>query len=168
MKLHKESHLDHGLTARQLAHVLLMFADRDAFFIETITLPDELGQVPCALFGPIMGDDAIPSLLVEMKPRGDRKYSSRVISKFDPVGTDWIRLGTKHLSTKRTVNTLTVIAGPYDGEAGILYTGEPCILYTAFGGPITPKEPNDPTLADDKREESIAFWAEHALVGEGA
>lgn len=157
MRLHKDSHIDHGLTARQLAHVLLLFAGRDAFFKETITLPDDLGTVPCALFGPIMGDEPIPSFLVEMKSRGTRAYSSRMLSRFDPVGTDWIKLGTKHLSTKRTVNTLTVIAGPHDGY--------PCVLYTTFGGPIAPKESGDSTLCDATEiAESIAFWSEHALA----
>lgn len=162
MKLHKDSHVDHGLTAKQLAHVLLTFESREAFFKETITLPDDLGTVPCALFGPIMGDKAIPSFLVEMKPRGERKYPSRVITRFDPVGTDWIKLGTKIVNARRTVNTLTVIGGPHDDhERGQLA----CILYTAFGGPITPREPGDPTLSDPTEiEESIAFWSEHALV----
>jgi hypothetical protein len=154
MKLHKDSHLDHGLSAQQLAHVLLMFEGRDGFFTETITLPEELGTVPCALFGPCMGDKPIPSFVVEMQQRGDRSYKSRVIT----IGTD----GAKILDMKRRVNTLSVIAGPHDGH--------PCVLYTVFGGPIAPREPGDPTHSDGTAKgraalaESIAFWAEHALV----
>lgn len=159
MRLHKDSHVDHKMTAAQLAHVLLMFEDRGSFFIETIELPPALGDVPCGLFGPIMGDPPIPSALVEMRRRGDRKYDSRMISVFDPVGTDWIKLGGKHLNTReRCSRLLTVIAGPYKEHA--------CVLYTAFGGPVAPKEPGDLSDVDteETRAKSIAFWAEHALA----
>ena len=183
MKLHKESHLDHGLTARQLAHVLLAFEGRDAFFKLTMQLPDDLGTVPCNLYGPIMGDEQVPSSAVEMVSRGGgRSYPSR-------------RLLDEHVpSRSRTTNTVSVIAGPHEeqcakcggrgyftnpfawysyGDPNEQHKCEkctdgkvkhPCILYTVFGGPIAPKEPDDPTLTDEQRPESIAFWAEHALA----
>ncbi len=37
-----------------------------------------------------------------------------------------------------------------------------CVLYTAFGGPPTPQEPDDPGCKDV--EASRRFWAEHALA----
>ncbi len=46
MRLHADSHLDHGLTPNQLAHILVLFQDRASFFIETITLPEDLGRGP--------------------------------------------------------------------------------------------------------------------------
>jgi hypothetical protein len=53
---------------------------------------------------------------------------------------------------------ITVIGGPH--------LDDPCILYTAFGGPATPKEPGDPSLDGNLIElaKSQAFWAEHALA----
>ncbi len=149
MKLHKESHLDHGLTARQLAHILFLFETRDAFFIETIELPEELGTVPCGLYGPIMGDDAICDDRVAMVSRGTRTWQSRVL----PM-----------LAGPRQVRTLTVVAGPHeetcttcDGKLGDgpgLVIGcdhcggsgklsHACILHTAYGGPAAPQEPGD-------------------------
>lgn len=55
----------------------------------------------------------------------------------------------------RQVRTVTVIAGPHDGQ--------PCVLFTAFGGPLAPQEPGDPGCKDP--DASRAFWAEHALSG---
>lgn len=136
MLITADSHLDHGLSPSHISFLSGLFAGRDAFFIETVTLPDDLGPVPCALFGPIMGDAPITE--ARMECRGTREYTSRVI-----------------VSSPRMVRTVTVIAGPHNGL--------PCILYTAFGGALSPKEPNDPTLAPDKREESEAFWKVHAL-----
>ena len=39
-------------------------------------------------------------------------------------------------------------------------------LFTAFYGQLAPKEPWDPRLRDDEREESEKFWSTHALVYE--
>lgn len=177
MKLIKESHVDHGLTAAQLAHVLLMFEKRDAFFIETIKLPFDLGYAPCSLFGPVMGDPPIPSVITEMRVRKGRKHASRIITKREPIGTDYFKLAERYINSKRESQFLTVIAGPH-GE-------DPCVLYTVFGGPLAPKEVGEANadleaaLAAMQRSEgsersveaaretlskSIEFWAEHALV----
>lgn len=138
MQKHKDTHLDHGLLPQVVDYLMTRFADRAGFFIETIELPPDLGTVPCGLYGPAMGDAPVPSAEVVMRARPPREYTSRLVAM-----------------APRPTRKVTVIAGPHDGL--------PCVLYTAFGGPLTPKEPNDPTLADDKREESIAFWSEHAL-----
>lgn len=37
-------------------------------------------------------------------------------------------------------------------------------LFTAFYGQLAPKEPWDPRLKDEEREESEKFWSTHALV----
>lgn len=138
MLIHKDSHLDHALSAAHLSLVLSKLADRDGFFIETIELPDELASVPCGLFGPLMGDAPIGDEEVELKHRGPRTWLSRVIGR-EP----------------RMVRTLTVIAGPHNGL--------PCVLYTAFGGPSTPQEPGDPSCKGV--EASREFWSHHALAG---
>jgi hypothetical protein len=134
---HADSHLDHGLTEAQVRYVFDRFADRDTFFIETVTLPDELGTVPCGLYGPRMGDAAIGETEISYSTRGTRAWTSRLID-----------LPPRH---QREV---TVIAGPHDGQ--------PCVLFTAFGGPLAPQEPGDPGCKDPVA--SAAFWRDHALA----
>lgn len=134
---HLESHVDHGLTEAQLTYLLDRFADRQTFFIEAIILPAVLGTVPCGLYGPLVGDSAIDENAVTYAPRGSRAWPSRLVDL--PV---------------RQQRAITVIAGPHDGHA--------CILYTAFGGPASPQEPGDPGCKDP--EASAAFWREHALA----
>lgn len=136
MKVHKESHVDHGLTEEQLAYLVNMFADRDAFFIETVELPEHLGTVSCGLHGPVMGDAPVPETEVHYAVRGNRAGKSRLVGR-----------------APRPTRLVSVIAGPHEEE--------PCILYTAFGGPVAPKEPFD--AEGEERTRSEAFWAEHAL-----
>jgi len=169
---HRDSHVDHGLTEAQLHHLLDRFADRRAFFIETFTLPAEFGTVPCGLYGPLMGDPAIREEEVTYASRGERTWNSRLIAL-----------------PARQQHEVTVIAGPHEetclrcGGDGIWYglsippdngphqcddcnrTGKikhPCVLYTAFGGPIAPQELGDPNCKDPAA--SAAFWREHALA----
>lgn len=136
MKLHADSHIDHGLTPPQVNHLLERFADRAAFFIETIELPPELGDAPCSLHGPIMGDAPVGDNEVVMRTREARQWLSRMVAR-EP----------------RRVRTVTVIAGPHDGL--------PCVMFTAFGGPLAPHEVDDPACRD--RDASLRFWSEHAL-----
>lgn len=138
MKITKDSHLDHGLLPEHVAFIEKRFAERDAFFIETFELPEGLPAVPCGLWGPLMGDPPVPEPEVVMRPRGNRAGPSRLVAR-----------------QPRTTRKVTVIAGEHQGE--------PCVLYTAFGGPVTPREPWDPSLAPEKVEESQKFWSEHAL-----
>jgi hypothetical protein len=134
---HPDSHVDHGLTEAQLGYLLERFADREAFFIETITLPAGLGTVACGLYGPLAGDAAIREDEVTYARRGDRTWDSRLVDL-----------------PPRQQHAVTVIAGPHDGHA--------CVLYTAFGGPAAPQEPGDPGCKDPAA--STAFWREHALA----
>jgi hypothetical protein len=138
MKIIPQSHVDHHLTPAHIAFILERYADCAAFFIETIEMPDDLPGLPCTLHGPIMGDDPVPDEECEMLVRGERAGPSRICAR-EP----------------RLVHTLTVIGGP-DGD-------EPCVLYTAYGGAQAPREPWDPSLTPEAREEAIHFWAEHAL-----
>lgn len=188
MKIIQLSHLDHGLSSAQVEFIQKRFADRDAFFIESFDLPEELGTVRCALYGPAMGDDPIcddmpetyetsgldnanPDLI--FAKRGSRTYPSRIL------------MGV----SSRPTRTVTVIAGPlkekcsdcygsglyshFDGPmvemtcavcrgSGIIES--PCVLYTAFGGPLAAKELGDPTLNPEECEASELFWGEHALA----
>jgi len=38
------------------------------------------------------------------------------------------------------------------------------VLYTAYGGPVAPREPFDRSLDEEAKAESEKFWAEHALA----
>lgn len=136
MKRHAESHLDHDLTPEQVAYLFERFANRTAFFIETLELLPELGTVPCFLYGPAMGDEPVHEAIVNYYNRGMRTWPTRSIAR-----------------DSRPTRIVTVIAGPHESE--------PCILYTAFGGPQAPQEPGDPGCKDV--EASKAFWAQHAL-----
>lgn len=134
----KDSHLDHGVTTAQLAWVLQQLGERDAFFIETLTLPEHLGTVPCGLYGPLMGDEPVETGTVG-RTRAPRTWTSRCVQR--PV---------------RQVREVSVIAGPHEGA--------PCVLYTIYGGPVAPQEPGDPGCRDVGA--SQAFWAQHALSTE--
>jgi hypothetical protein len=152
MRRHADSHLDHNLTAAQIEYLLDRFADRDAFFIATVELPEDLGTVPCGLYGPTMGDDPVRDDEITFTVRGERKGPSRLIDRLP-----------------RPTRQVTVIAGPHDGQ--------PCVLFTAFGGPAAPREPweleSDPAHCRDDFESldliaSREFWAQHALSKESA
>lgn len=136
MKKVAESHVDH-VPASVVEWALSRFADRQAFFIETVELPPELPELDNALYGPVCGD--LPVADGYMGQRPGRDYLSRLVAR--PV---------------RKTRTVTVIAGSHGDE--------PCVLYTIFGGPVSPKEVNDPTLVEKDREASVKFWAEHALA----
>jgi len=166
---HPGSHVDHGFTEAQLRYLLDRFADQTGFFIDTIELPEQLGTVPCGLYGPIMGDAPINENEVRYARRGDRAWDSRLIVQ-GPIGC-----------LPRATRKVTVIAGPHeeadvcprcagklgapgacdlcDGYGKIKYA---CILYTAFGGPLAPQEPGDPGCKD--LTASTAFWRDHALA----
>jgi hypothetical protein len=71
---------------------------------------------------------------------GGREYNSKMIR-----------------GENQTTNIITAIVRPHKE------TGRP-FLITAFGGPMAPKEPNDPTLSDQERKASQEFWSQHALL----
>ena len=138
MKITTDSHLDHGLSEAQIQYIKDLFGKREEFFRESFKLPAELGTVPCGLNGPKMGDEPVPESEVLYESRNGRPCDSRLCGR--PL---------------RQTSTVTVIAGPHESE--------PCILYTAFGGPLAPQEPGDPNLAEENKKESVNFWAVHAL-----
>jgi hypothetical protein len=137
MILHEDSHTDH-VPQEVLNWVLHRFQDREAFFIETVELPDGLPQLACGLHGPVMGDVPVPEEGVTYRARWGSSWVSRLVDR--PF---------------RLTRQITVIGGSYKTYS--------CVLYTCFGGPLSPKEPQDPTLAPKNREESLKFWSEHAL-----
>ena len=143
MKILTVSHTDHNLTPAHMAWIEERFGDRQEFFLETVELPPELPALDCGLHGPLCGDAPVPEAEVTYRRRGDRPGKSRICDR-----------------PSRPTRLLTVIAGP-DGD-------EPCVLYTAFGGPAAPREPFDPAVSlmpPENQEACRAFWKEHALSG---
>jgi len=135
------SHLDHGLSDEAIKYIQKKYKDCDGFFIESFRLPQKYGMLECGLYGPVMGDAAIKESQVKYVTRGNRKWPSRMIKK--PM---------------RKTSMVTVIAGPHEDDA--------CVLYTAYGGPSAPREPGDPSVQKDQAllEESERFWSKHALA----
>lgn len=136
MILHKDSHTD-LIPKDVLEFILAYYSGCTRPFTETIELPMKFSTVECGLYGPAMGDPPMYEADVFYSRRPNRKWESRLVN-----------------SPMRQTRQLTVVAGPYDGQ--------PCVLFTVYGGPATPLEPGDPK-AD--RTESWGFWAHHALSG---
>ena len=145
--IHPISHLDHGLSPEHLAWLQEVFADREGFFEATVDVPPHLSsELMSALWGPSSGDAPIREPDVEYVVRPGRRCVSRVL--------------VNPLATLRPTRRLSVVAGPFESE--------PCVLYTAYGGPAAPREPGDPTISSwHGILESRTFWAEHALAPVG-
>jgi hypothetical protein len=138
MKITSKTHLDHAITGDHLAFIMSKFKDKQAFFLETVEMPEHLGSLPCGLHGPLMGDAPVPESEVTRAVRGDRPGPSRMCDR-----------------PARMVRFMTVVGGPdEEGET---------ILYTAYGGRVAPREPWDRGLNEEQRAESEQFWSEHAL-----
>ncbi len=136
LAIHKESHLDHAISPSQLEHIQQRLASGDQFSIDTFELLAELGQVPCGLYGPSVGDPPVLESEVSYQARNGRPWPTRTVAR-----------------PARMTSVVTVIRGPHDGLTNV--------LYTAFGGPAAPQEPDDPGCKDQVASE--AFWKDHAL-----
>ena len=113
---------------------------RRTFFIKTLRLPRELAPLPCNLHGPATGEPAVSEAEVFYARRGNRKGESRMCRRPTILSRQ-----------------VTVVAGPFEGQ--------PCVLYTAYGGPEAPREPWDESLqgSPSAQRASVAFWKKHAL-----
>lgn len=138
MILHSDSHTDH-VPQVVLDYVFEKYKDRSGFFIETRELPADLPTLINPLYGPVCGDPPVAENEVFYKARSGRSNLSRMVCR-----------------PRRVTRLCTVIAGPYQGQ--------PCVLYTVFGGPASPKEPTDRELKPEEREGSHTFWEQHALA----
>lgn len=139
IKIIPESHVDHGLTPGQLAAALALVEPGEGVTVATVELPEGLGTAPCAIRGPIVGDEPITEDVAIRGVRGERAGASRLV-----------------LMPCRRSRLVTVVVGPHGDE--------PCVLYTAYAGPEAPREPWDPSLDAVSARESDAFWSEHALA----
>lgn len=108
--------------------------------VTILTLKGAPHPVKSGLYGPAAGDAPVTDDQVTMMKRGARSYESRIIKG----------------KRMRDTNVVTVIYGPHEGHAKV--------LYTVYGGPEAPQEPNDPRVRD--KAESEKFWSEHALTAD--
>lgn len=165
---HRDSHVDHGLSEAQLRYLLDRFADREGFFIETLTLPLDLGTAPCGLYGPVVGDPAVREDEVTYARRGARAWDSRLVDLPARQQREVTVIAGPHEGTCTTCEGKLLGLGVADGCVGCDHCGSTgklkhaCVLYTAFGGPLAPQEPGDPGCKDPAA--SAAFWREHALA----
>ena len=135
-------HADHGITEAQTGYIQSELAEQDQhFFIRQITIPMELGTVPCALYGPSMGDRDVPDSEVTLECRGDRPWADKLL-----VG--W---------PMRPVNYVQVIG---------IREGDDFTIFTIYGGPLAPRNPEDPT--NKNPELAQQWWDVHALATGGA
>ena len=92
----------------------------------------------------------LPCALIEGVPEFDCFYRQR------KGRSTWSRLCRRPPSWSSVV---TVVGGP-SGD-------EPCVLYTAYGGKLAPREPGDPGIkTSEEAAESFRFWWNHALSAE--
>jgi hypothetical protein len=171
----KDSHLDHGLLPVHLEYIKERCSgewadpDQNGVRIRTFSL-DGQPLLQSGIYGPSAGDPPIEDSQIIMAIRMGRPWASRMIDK-----------------PARPTGLLTVVAGPSDDGT------EPCVLYTAFGGPRAEKEVDDFSLSlwcdehrgflnvrrgldlpmpgtckacADRRAEvqrSVDFWSKHAI-----
>jgi hypothetical protein len=144
------SHLDHGLSRPQLTHVLTVLNDGVSnvvvgpfgqFFIATVKIPEELGQVLCGLHGPLTGGNPVDDREAYFGTRGMRPYPSRLCRR-------------------------PKITSPYVTAIVIGHEDSPSNqrIDTVFGGPLSPMEVGDPDLSAENRPEALEFWSKHALT----
>jgi|6_EtaG_2_1085325.scaffolds.fasta_scaffold03118_4 hypothetical protein len=131
-------HADHGINQPHLDYIYseIMKLNVEGLFILRIDLPEELGKVSCGLHGPAMGDEPIAEEEVTYKVRGDRAWTDRLVNR-EPRFVSYVQA----IGIRRTPRTVQ--------------------LFTCYGGPLAPQNPNDPTNQDV--DGAKVFWAEHAL-----
>lgn len=134
-------HADHALLPCHFEVVRSLFEQAaDGFLALSVQLPASCPSLPCGLHGPLLGDEPVPSSEVTWACRGARSNLSRLCAR-----------------APRPSRLLTVIGTRADGHVRV---------FTAYGGPLAPREATDPTLPAEAAEQSIQFWAKHALSRE--
>jgi hypothetical protein len=134
-------HADHALLPVHFEVVRNLFEKRaDGFHALTVKMGMRCPALPCGLHGPLMGDEPVPASEVTWATRGARSNLSRLCAR--PSRPSWL---------------LTAIG---------VRCGDTVRVFTAYGGPLAPREITDPSLLAEAAEESLQFWARHALSRE--
>ena len=133
-----DSHLDHGLGILHVQWLRETLGSVTGTGAVTLEMPARLAGLRCGLHGPATGESPVSDEEAWHERRGTRPGESRMCPR-----------------RSTATRLLTVIWGPDNSGA--------TILYTAFPGPLAPREPWDTSLDDAERTRSVSFWAEHAL-----
>jgi hypothetical protein len=139
IKIHDDSHLDHGVNDRVLAWIETLLVDAQAVEVNTLTLRDDMPDLESALYGPAAGDSPVLETSARYRKRKGRDIKSRVLPGCPP----------------RPTRLITVVTGPHDGQQGV--------LFTCYGGPEAPREIGDIDKDDPGFIDAVKFWGEHAL-----
>jgi len=138
------AHDDHGLSEEQTAYIQnfppLLDRAPESFILEVVTLPENLGSVPCGLYGPSAGDEPVNEDDVFYEQRGNRRGPSRLVRRPNREARNLVVIGLR---------------------GGACFT-----MYGTRAGSSSPREPWD---ARETKEyaDCVAFWKEHALVADG-
>ena len=111
--------------------------------IRTVDLPEHCPDVDNALYGPACGDAPVSDAEVTFERRGNREWADRLVAR-----------------PKRPSRLLTIIAVPEFRD--VPEKGKRLVCFTAYGGPLAPQNPEDPSNGDP--EGARRFWSQHALA----
>ena len=138
------AHDDHGISDSQASYIHTQVCETEptGFFIQEVVLPEYLGSVPNALYGPKEGDSPVREEEVVYVTRGDRPYQDRMVKR--------------PMRETQKVQAIGIVN--YDEEEQQTHI----FYFTIHGGSLAPKHPEDPSNQDV--EGSQKFWSEHALV----
>ena len=140
-------HADHGLSEGHKAFAVEQMCGASGFVLVTVDLPERLGDVQNALYGPKAGD----------APVKGSYYSKRDGREFADVMVDMPTRPSRKLS----------VIGVTDNDAATI------TIFTAHGGPVAEKNMqevmrdfgNDEATKEDV-DRTAKFWSEHALAAQ--
>jgi hypothetical protein len=138
MNIVKCFHADHNVPS-SLQQWAVEEVKPNGFFLRTLTIPAEYGDLTNNLYGPVAGDEPVQG---EVLVRDENDASRQATPFID--------------APPRPTRLLTLIG---------MAEGENVTLFTCYGGPAAERIPSDPSLASDPegKARAEAFWAQHAL-----
>ena len=157
-------HDDHGLTEQQVQWVFdqCRNARSEGFHVFAEPLPEHIGEVSSALYGPEAGDPPIGEDEVVYEKRGNRPGPSRLVDRPERAATHMVIVCL--IKTHRVPTHEDKRTGP--APELVLFWHE-YIVFTAYGTQAhrpTPREWWDASMRPTEAVEAAQFWSEHALA----
>lgn len=151
----KLRHADHGLSDQQIDWVFAQCKKKSlGFHVFAVPLPDDIGEVKSALYGPEAGDPPIGENEVVYQKRGKRPGPSRLVDRPHRPATHMV-----------VVVRVDSCSDPF--RAGPTLCWREYVVFTAYGTQAsrpTPREWWDTSMKPHEAVESAKFWSEHALA----
>lgn len=148
-------HADHNVSDAHKAFMLDYIRDNTIapaqgegpvfFKFSAVQLPADLADLDNGIWGPIEGDDPVPSSECWWVQRGARPGLSRMCARPTRPTRDFTFMGLRF----------------QDKEDGTVLLQ----IFTAYGGKCAPREVTDPNCPAEAIEEACQFWPLHALCG---